>query len=85
MKCPVYYGASEASKTSVRRTDQLFVFLFDKDKVTFLIYQIFFNYFLFVVCKGFEPIFIQKDEVSCLSLSQDKLPLDEHTAEIILQ
>ena len=36
-----------------------------------------------VVCKGFEPIFLQKDEVSCLSLSQDKHPLDEHTAEII--
>ena len=38
-----------------------------------------------VVCKGFEPIFLPEREVSCLSLSQDKRPLDEHTAEIILQ
>jgi len=36
-----------------------------------------------VVCKGFEPIFLPEREVSCLSLSQDKHPLDEHTAEII--
>ena len=62
--------------------EQTILFFFDKDMKTFLIYQIFFQLFL-VVCKGFEPIFLPEREVSCLSLSQDKHPLDEHTAEII--
>jgi hypothetical protein len=66
--------------------EQTILFFFDKDMKTFLIYQIFFQlFFIFVVCKGFEPIFLPEREVSCLSLSQDKHPLDEHTAEIILK